>query len=862
MFKQTNTQGVFGAPSNTNQGIFGGAVKTNPTAGFGVSAFGNNQQPSAGGVFGNQQQNAGFLNNNAQQAQGNGQQGIGQPGMFMQQGNQPSLFAGSQPNNTVGLFGNQAGQQQQPQNVLGAPQAQNQGNPFGSPQVNPSNNGLFGAQQPSNNGMFGNSQANNPMNANNGQTNGLFGQGNQPTNGLFGQNTQQNPQQTTGMFGGASQQNQNRPNGLFGGAQQTTGTTLFGNQQPQTQQANPFGGAMTTNTSPFGAPQQQQQQQQAGMYGPFGANTQQQQQQPNNSLFGQTGTNSLFGPTNNNAKLGGTDWGVPTTMPATNCFGNTANLPFQPVKTKNAKLDGKHSVKCIAALDQFTGLSKEEVRVSFIQSGGQQPAFQQQQVQQTQQGNGFATGNTLPQTNFFGQNQQNTGLIGNNKPMTPATSLFGQTGQQTQSLFGTIAQQPMQGLFGQNQQQQQQPQQQAPTSLFGINQPAQPQNFGAQTAPTSLFGGQPTTSLFQTNQNQQQQGANTFFGNQPQANPAQQTTPFNNAGQTQSLFTTQPQAQPSFFTQPQQQNAMAQLSSPLFQTPQMQTMDPSLQILLPQLLLSYAMNQPTSAPSNFDPSNNPTMDILSKLTTLVQQMNPTQNQQASPAYASTPFDDFMKEARGDYSSVKPKETEHNYSLFSDFEKEPNYYLESSFTSQYSKRNEEPYYIQSVHKPPKREEVVETQEVYRQVSKKYKNTQEEGKSRLNSVINDLPKIGKFNTFPSIDRLKKYTSEELREVRHFKVWNQYGEIEFCEPVSLIKLDLESVFIISQDNIEITNSELEEKRFRMTFRNFGNYSNLRDGEREKVMKKMRVWIEKCDMKEIRHDDHNGDLVVEVGN
>lgn len=65
----------------------------------------------------------------------------------------------------------------------------------------------------------------------------------------------------------------------------------------------------------------------------------------------------------------------------------------------------------------------------------------------------------------------------------------------------------------------------------------------------------------------------------------------------------------------------------------------------------------------------------------------------------------MKEARGDYSIGKPKETEHHYSLFSDFEKEPNYYLESSFTSQYSKKNEQPYYIQSVHKPPKYEEVI-------------------------------------------------------------------------------------------------------------------------------------------------------------
>lgn len=237
------------------------------------------------------------------------------------------------------------------------------------------------------------------------------------------------------------------------------------------------------------------------------------------------------------------------------------------------------------------------MRISFVQSGGQQPALQQQ-AQQIQ-GNGFtAPGNTLPQTSFFGQNQQNPGVLGQIQPMGSTTSLFGQTGQQTPSLFGTNpaqTQQPMQGVFNLGQQQQQQ-QQQAPTSLFGINQPAQQMNFGAgQTAPISLFA-QQTTSLFGTNPNQAQ-GATSFFGQQPQANPAQ-NAPFNNVGQTQPLFA-QPQAQPSFFTQPQQLNAMAQLSSPLFQTPQMQSLDPSLQILLPQLLLSYAMNQPTSAPSNF-----------------------------------------------------------------------------------------------------------------------------------------------------------------------------------------------------------------------------------------------------------------------
>lgn len=105
-----------------------------------------------------------------------------------------------------------------------------------------------------------------------------------------------------------------------------------------------------TNTSPFGSPQLQQN----GMFSQFGANTQQQQQF--NSPFGQTGNASFFGAANN-AKLGGMNCGVPTS--ATNCFGNTAARPFQAVTSKNTtKLEAKNKVKCIAALDQFTGMSK------------------------------------------------------------------------------------------------------------------------------------------------------------------------------------------------------------------------------------------------------------------------------------------------------------------------------------------------------------------------------------------------------------------------------------------------------------------------------------------------------------------------
>ena len=43
-------------------------------------------------------------------------------------------------------------------------------------------------------------------------------------------------------------------------------------------------------------------------------------------------------------------------------------------------------------------------------------------------------------------------------------------------------------------------------------------------------------------------------------------------------------------------------------------------------------------------------------------------------------------------------------------------------------------------------------------------------------------------------------------------------------------------------------------MTFANFGNYSVLKPDERVKLLKRMRNWINQCDMIEINHDAKNG--------
>lgn len=69
----------------------------------------------------------------------------------------------------------------------------------------------------------------------------------------------------------------------------------------------------------------------------------------------------------------------------------------------------------------------------------------------------------------------------------------------------------------------------------------------------------------------------------------------------------------------------------------------------------------------------------------------------------------------------------------------------------------------------------------------------------------------------------TVAQLKKVDKVKISNSFGSIEFLEPVSLYKQDLGLALKIAQDNIEIVDPELEDKKVRMTFVNFGNYRSL---------------------------------------
>ena len=624
MFQQQNqAKPVFGGGSATSQGMFGQQSNTSQSTGL----FGNSNTQSTGAFGAASSNNQAFLGSNNTSASsygtsGSSQFGQNQPtqgGLFGQQPSTQGVFGQQQQQQGGGIFGNQnqggfnQNTQGQSQGLFGGSnQTQQQGGLFGQPtQQNNAGNSQFpsftkGVQ------AFSSQGASNPFGNTSSQGTGLFGGGTNQTVG--------NSQGGTGMFG-TTNNNSSNPSGQGG---QLFGT--FASPTQNNQNTSIFGGGSTTPTN-------------------------------NTSTFGTTSI--VIGGTNNapNNKLGGASWGVPTNQP---------NTPaMQPTRSKNPKLDSKHLVKCIAAMEQFQGSCKEELRINFIQSGGQQPALNQQQAA----GNaGFAKGPTNPLTTIpsfggstnLGGTQSAIGgtqstLFGANKPAT--SSIFGtSTPTNTGSnLFPQTTTNPSAPgtLFG-GQTQQNPYNSPQTTSLLG-GQPQQSTLFGGQTTqPGSLFGNPTQTqsgpSLFGGAQTTQ---PSTLFGAAPlQPPPTLMTTPGVTNPNT-SLFGPQPTPNPQLSPNPLngQQGTFANLMAPFFQ--QNQQMDPSMQLLLPQLLLSSAMaqsmqnqGQNPSTPQAQGQSN--PLEIISKLFAGMTQNKPDdkKNPEASAnenvVLNPTPFDEFMK----------------------------------------------------------------------------------------------------------------------------------------------------------------------------------------------------------------------------
>ena len=58
---------------------------------------------------------------------------------------------------------------------------------------------------------------------------------------------------------------------------------------------------------------------------------------------------------------------------------------------------------------------------------------------------------------------------------------------------------------------------------------------------------------------------------------------------------------------------------------------------------------------------------------------------------------------------------------------------------------------------------------------------------------------YECIPSISELKNKTSEELKKINNFKIYNKYGEVEFKEPINLIGVNLNDEVIIEKNMID---------------------------------------------------------------
>lgn len=370
-------------------------------------------------------------------------------GLFNQ--NQPTnTFSAANPNTSFGASNTTGG-------LFGKTTTGQQGTGMFGQQNNATGNSLFGQQNNNNNtggGLFGQKTAN-PFGSNTSSTGtGVFGQQNTTNNnGLFGQ--QNNQQTSTGLFG-------QKPQGMFGNNTTQTPGNMFGMNNTNTQQqGSSLFGQNTVNNQPqqntglFGQNNMNQQQNNGGHFG----------QKPQTNSFGnqnQTG-GGLFGNQPKPAgglfgQQGSTGFGNTPNQPSTGLFGqNNSNLAGGSVS--NGLFGQNNNTNQAINSGSLFGQSNANQQQSGL--FGQKPTTtglfgaNNQQPQPTATGLFGANNNQQQSTTggLFGNKPQTGGLFGNNtlnnnQNQTAFNSTANTNPPNTGGLFGNKPQTGGTGLFG------------------------------------------------------------------------------------------------------------------------------------------------------------------------------------------------------------------------------------------------------------------------------------------------------------------------------------------------------------------------------------------------------------------------------
>ena len=660
---------------------------------------------------------------------------------------------------------------------------------------NQSGQGSFG-QQPTSTGFGGSTFGGSAIGG------GLFGQNPQQqqqpaTGGLFGQNTSNtfgaSPSNTTtsgGLFGGFGQQQQQQQpqqNSLFGQPQNQQSGGLFGNttstpsafgssntfgQQPAQSSTNAFGFTGSTSNSPFGINNQQQQQQQKPAFS-FGASN--------------TGSSS-FNTTPNN-QFGSTTGAFGSSQsPSSGGFGqpqqNAASTPSFSFGANNQNTTPGSS----GAFNAFSQPNQTDNKPAFSLGNTQSPTTgglfgQNNNTQQQAQKPAFSfgasnTGVTGTQPNLFGNSQtQGSNLFGNNTQSTPSGGLFGNLNQQ----------QPQQ-----NQQQN--------SNLF------QPKPFGS--SPTGgLFSGATSNTQNQPSSTgslggglfgnaSQQQPSSGLFGSTNTTQPFQQqnTNPFGSTPPSNSLFGINNQAKPANSLQASiDQNPFG--ANPLFQNViNQQSQSPqSIGPIATPLVTNNVQQKPAALPA---------YKLTPRIARRPLHTSPFFNSRllsAAASAGSSPGNRSVLDGVGDTSvltadAFTPRKNIKDFIIArreTDSENTPN-----SVSSPRRVIQDVPHPDKLVETdanvsvpPPKTTDTLLPKDTSAQKENQVPEVVYQSPAAPGAKLDDME--GAYWTYPTISKLKEYSSEKMKAVQDFKVGRRgYGQVSFSQPVDLTSTNLDEI------------------------------------------------------------------------
>ena len=137
-----------------------------------------------------------------------------------------------------------------------------------------------------------------------------------------------------------------------------------------------------------------------------------------------------------------------------------------------------------------------------------------------------------------------------------------------------------------------------------------------------------------------------------------------------------------------------------------------------------------------------------------------------------------------------------------------------------------------------------------IYKKMENTTLIKKKKI-APIELIPKLSKngYHTFPEFIYLCRMSEYELSNIENFKIYNEYGEIQFLEKINLLDANLDNDYIIEKNQIEIKRNLNVKIKCILYHLKFENYD-------ENIMKQFKEKIKEKNGEFISYEPLNGRL------